>query len=182
MIYVFKMVSDEVDNFKRTFEIDSEASFLDLRDLILESVGFTNEFMDSFFICESDWSRQQEITLEDMGTSSDMDAYLMKDTPIGELVEDEGQKLEFVFDYLTDRCFYMELKDTLPGQHLDKGKCTVSVGNPPRQSIDLDEFDKTIDVAMNSATDLGIFDDEFGGEGYNDDDFNDLGNIAEDEL
>ncbi|MBD5203257.1 MAG: hypothetical protein HDS82_00070 [Bacteroidales bacterium] len=181
MIYVFKMVSDEADNFRRTFEIDSDATFLDLRTAILKSVGYSEENMDSFFLCESDWSRQQEITLEDMGTSSDMDCYLMKDTVIGDLIEDEGQRLEFVFDYLTDRCFFMELKDTRPGEHLAEAKCTFSSGTAPRQSIDLDEFDKTIDAAMNNASELGIFDEDFG-DGYNEGDLDDLENIAEDQL
>ncbi len=181
MIYKFKLVSDEAENFSRAYEIDADASFLDLRKVILESVGYNVDSIDSFFICDTDWSRQQEIMLEDMGTSSDTDLYLMKDTVIGDIIEDEGQRLVFVFDYITDRCFFMELKDTLPGQHLEKAVCTDSKGNPPAQTMDLEEFDKSVDAAMGSALDMGIFDDEFN-EGYNDDDFNGLENIGADQL
>ena len=37
MIYKFRIVSDEVDNFKREICIDSDASFLELHDAILDS-------------------------------------------------------------------------------------------------------------------------------------------------
>lgn len=179
MIYKFKMVSDEVDNFVRTYEIDSDATFMDLRELILDSVGYEKNNIDSFFICEKDWSRQQEITLEDLGTSSAFDSYLMKDTAIGDIIEDEGQRLEFVFDYIGDRCFFMELKDTMPGMHLEEGKCTLAKGTPPKQLVNLDELDAMVDT---STSDLDIFNDEYGDGGYNDDDFIGLDSIDEEQL
>ena len=95
MVYKFKLVSDEVSNFAREIEIDSESSFLQLRNVILDSVGYTKDELDSFFICDDDWSRNEEITLEDMGSSSDQDVWLMDDTPLSEFLEDEGQKLMF---------------------------------------------------------------------------------------
>ena len=103
MIFRFLLLSDEVDNFKREIQIDSEATFLDLHNAILKSVGFTDDQMCSFFICDDDWSKKTEITLVDMGTSSDEDNYIMEDTRLEELLEDEHQKLLFVFDYMTER-------------------------------------------------------------------------------
>ena len=47
MIYKFRIVSDEVDNFKREICIDSDASFLELHDAILDSVGFSKDQMTS---------------------------------------------------------------------------------------------------------------------------------------
>ncbi|MDE6855348.1 MAG: hypothetical protein K2J34_02645, partial [Muribaculaceae bacterium] len=82
-------------------------------------VDYSKDELDSFFLCDEDWQRQEEITLEDMGSSSDRDIWLMEDTPVGELVEDEGQKLVFVFDYLTERSFFMELKEIIPGRSLE---------------------------------------------------------------
>ena len=48
MVYRFKLVSDEVSNFSREIEIDSENTFLQLRNSILESVGYTKDELDSF--------------------------------------------------------------------------------------------------------------------------------------
>ncbi len=133
MVYKFKLVSDEVSNFAREIEIDSESSFLQLRNVILDSVGYTKDELDSFFICDDDWSRNEEITLEDMGSSSDQDVWLMDDTPLSEFLEDEGQKLMFVFDYFTERSFFMELKEIVPGRTLLDPICTLKRGKAPAQ-------------------------------------------------
>ena len=44
------MVSDEVENFCREIEIDADANFLILRNAILDSVGYTKDEMNSFFL------------------------------------------------------------------------------------------------------------------------------------
>ena len=103
MIYKFRIVSDEVDNFKREICIDSDATFLELHDAILDSVGFTKDQMTSFFICDDDWEKKTEVTLMDMGKDSDEDTWIMASTRLSELIEDEGQRLVFVFDYHADR-------------------------------------------------------------------------------
>ena len=126
MIYRFLVLSDEVDDFKRVIKIDSEATFLDLHDIILESVGYTKDQMCSFFICDDDWSKKTEITLM------------------------------FVFDYMTERAFFMELRAIITGQDLDKPICTKSVGQPPVQVMDIEEFD-----AKNANTEV---DEDFYGD------------------
>ena len=50
MVYKFVIISDEVDDFKRVIKIDSDATFKELNDAILESVGYTNDQMTTFFI------------------------------------------------------------------------------------------------------------------------------------
>ena len=124
MVYRFKIVSDEVDNFRREIEIDSDANFLELRNAILDSVGYTKDEMNSFFLCDDGWQKCEEITLEDMGSSSDEDIWIMEDTHINELVEEEGQRLIFVFDYLTERSFFMELKSIITGKTIMDPLCT----------------------------------------------------------
>lgn len=152
MVYRFKLVSDEVSNFSREIEIDSENSFLQLRNVILESVGFTKDELDSFFLCNDDWEREEEVTLEDMGASaSDCDQWLMESTTLEELIEDEGQKLSFVFDYLTDRSFFLELKEMIPSRSLVEPVCTMKRGKAPAQFIDMNEFEKMIDASAGSS-------------------------------
>jgi hypothetical protein len=153
MVYRFKLVSDEVSNFSREIEIDSENTFLQLRNAILESVNYTKDELDSFFLCNDEWEREEEITLEDMGTSaSDQDLWLMESTPLSELIEDEGQKLSFVFDYFTERSFFMELKEMIPSRNLVEPICTIKRGKAPAQIIDMAEFDKTIDAKASQAS------------------------------
>ena len=51
MVYKFRLLSDEVENFRRDIEIDSEATFLELHKAILDSVNYPDDQMTSFFIC-----------------------------------------------------------------------------------------------------------------------------------
>lgn len=175
MIYKFRLVSDEVDNFKREIEIDADSTFLALRNIICDSVKYERPPMCSFFVCDDGWEKGQEITLEDMGTDTSEDVYLMADTPLSDFVEDEGQRLIFVFDYLTDRAFFLELKESTPGEYLSEPFCSLAKGNPPAQHVDLDMFDEEIDkkaaaaAAKNAAFDLDA--DFLGSDSFNEDEF-----------
>jgi hypothetical protein len=162
MIFRFLILSDEVDDFKREIKIDSEATFLDLYNIIMDSVGYTKDQMCSFFICDEDWSKKTEITLVEMDTSSEVDNYIMKDTVLDQLLEDEHQKLLFVFDYLTERAFFMELREIITGKSLDKPVCSKSVGQPPVQTMSFDEVE-----SKNTSSDLG--EDFYGDSEYDED-------------
>ncbi len=176
MIYKFRIVSDEVENFKREIEIDADSTFLDLRNAILESVGYDKGQMSSFFVCEDGWEKGREITLEDMGSDSSEDVYLMDESVLSDFVEDEGQRLIFVFDYLTDRSFFMELKRTTPGKHLDAAVCTASVGDAPDEGVNLDDFDAKIDAKAAAAASTSDIDEDFyGSEEFNEDEFDAAG-------
>ncbi len=173
MIYRFKLVSDEVNNFAREIEIDSENTFLQLRNAILESVNYTKDELDSFFLCDEDWQKQEEVTLEDMGMgSSDTDTWLMDDTVLSELIEDEGQRLIFVYDYLTERSFFMELKEVIPSRKLVEPVCIMKKGNAPKQFVDMNEFDRKIDLkAQEKLEDYDL--DSFSSDDFNEEDLGD---------
>lgn len=175
MVYRFKLVSDEVDNFSREIEIDSESNFLQLRNAILDSIGYSKDELDSFFLCDDEWQKEEEITLEDMDTSSDKDTWLMETTPLYEMIEDEGQKLIFVFDYITDRCFFMEMKEAIPGRNLKEPICTLKQGKAPNQHIDIDDFEKTIDEKISKEFDIS--DDFYDENQYNEEDVQDFGYV-----
>lgn len=159
MVYRFTIISDEVDDFVREIKIDSEATFFDFHTAILKATGYKDDQMTSFFICDDDWEKEKEITLEDMGTISEEDSWTMKETRLSDLVEDEKQKLLYVFDPLADRVFFIELSEIITGQDLDKAVCSKRHGNPPVQTVDFEEM-----AAANSSIDL---DENF----YGDQDF-----------
>ncbi len=173
MVYRFKLVSDEVNNFMREIECDSENTFLELRNCILESVDYSKDELDSFFMCNDDWEMEEEITLEDMGnTSSDRDTWLMENTPISELVEDEGQKLVFQFDYMTERGFFMELKEIIPGRNLVEPICTMKRGKAPKQFKEMDDFENraaTVKTVTPDVVDVDPLDlSQFGEANFDD--------------
>ncbi len=139
LVYRFTIISDEEEGFLREIKIDSEATFFDFHTALLKSVGYKDDQMTSFFICSDDWEKEQEVTLEDMGTSSDEDCYLMRETPLSELVEDEKQRLLYVFDPLADRVFFIELSEIITGKTLKAATCSRKIGNAPKQTIDFEQ-------------------------------------------
>lgn len=165
MIYRFTIISDEVDDFVREIQIDPEATFYDFHEAILKSVGYTNDQMTSFFICDEDWEKEKEVTLEEMDDNSEMDSWVMKDTRIDELVEDEKQKLLYVFDYMTERCFFIELSEIITGKNMKGAKCTKKQGEAPKQTVDFEEFE-----AKNNAA-LDLDENFYGDEDFDMDDF-----------
>ena len=176
MIFNFRIVSDEVDNFKREIQIDGEATFLDLKNAICESVDYDKNQMSSFFMCDDRWEKEKEITMEDMGSDSSQDVYLMEDSILSDFIEDEGQRLIFTFDYMTDRSFFLEMRRIVTGQNLKDPVCSLAVGKAPSQLVDLDEFDAQTDAKAAAAAASHDFDEEFyGSEEYNDDEFDAAG-------
>jgi hypothetical protein len=158
MVYKFRILSDELDDFVREIAIDSEASFLDLHNAILESVNFSNDQMTSFFICNDEWEKDTEITLVEMDSSPEVDSWVMENTKLSEFIEDEGQKLLYVFDYLSERAFFIEVSNIIPGKTLAKAKCLFSEGEAPAQTTNFD--DVSIDTTNKTAIDENFYGDQ----------------------
>lgn len=169
MIYRFTIISDEVDNFVREIQIDPEATFFDLHEAIIKSVGYTTDQMTSFFTCDDNWEKEKEITIEEMDDNPEMDSWVMRDTRISELVEEEKQKLIYVFDYMTERCFFIELSEIITGRTMKGAKCTKKLGTAPRQTIDFEEMaasSTALDLDANFYGDQDFDMDEFDPEGF----------------
>lgn len=160
MVYKIRLISDEAEGFLREISIDAEATFYDLHKAILASVGYKDDQMTSFFTCDDNWEKEVELTLEEMGSE---DAQLMADVKLEELLEDEKQKLIYVFDPLAERIFFMELSRIVTGQSLDEAICSKSIGEPPVQTID---FEDQFLAGGGGALDLD--DDLYGSDEYDD--------------
>lgn len=183
MVYKFTILNDEVDNFVRVINIDSEAKFIDLHNAILDSVGYEKNLMTTFFICSDNWEKGQEVTLVEMESSSEYDNLVMEDTSLEELLVDENQKLLYVFDMMSDRVFFIELTEIIPRKNLDKPVCISSEGNPPVQIM--------VDESGAPATPKANLDENFYGdedyeldeldeEGFGEMNFDDSSLFAED--
>lgn len=141
MIYRFVMVSDEVPGFLREIRIDGTATFLELHQAILESVGYSDDQITSFFTTDKQWRPKKEILLMDMGLhATDDEYYLMDDTYLDDFLEDEGDRVLYQFDQLGDRYFYLELKEVILGEQQDKPLCSRRKGEAPKQTSDVEEL------------------------------------------
>ena len=169
MIYRFTIISDEVDDFVREIQIDPEATFFDLHEAILKAANYTNDQMTSFFICDDDWEKEKEITLEEMDNNPEMDSWIMKETRLNELIEDEKQKLLYVFDYMTERCFFIELSEIITGKEIKGAKCTKKSGEAPKQTVDFEEMAAgggSLDLDENFYGDQDFDMEDFDPEGF----------------
>lgn len=138
MVYKFTLLSDESDDFVRVIEIDSDATFFDFHKAILKACGYKDDQMTSFFICDQNWGKETEITLEAMDTSSEEDSYVMRDTKLSEFCEEKKQRLLYEFDPLAGRDFFIELTNIVYKKDIDAPVCTRSEGKAPEQMMDPD--------------------------------------------
>lgn len=169
MVYRFILISDEVEDFMREIKIDSDATFLDFHKAILKSCGYSDDQITSFTICENGWEKCQEITLEDMSTSSDEDSYVMAKTRISDFVEEEKQHLLYTFDPLGDRVFFIELSEIIMGKSLKEPKVSRQLGNPPAQQLDFDELFARNPIQTDTSAGI-MDDDDMFGDGISDED------------
>ena len=171
MIFNFRIVSDEEDHFKREIQIDASATFLDLKKAICDSVGYDKNQMSSFFLCDRNWEKEKEITYEDMDTEPDQEVWLMDESVLGDFIDDEGQKLLYVFDYFTERAFFIEMTNIITGKSLLEPVCSLSIGQAPPEFIDLKDFDAKVDAKAAAAAEPDLDEDFYGQEGFTEDEF-----------
>lgn len=158
MIYKITFLSDDADDFRRVFEADSEATFLELHQAILQSAGYPDDQMTSFFMCNDRWEKEQEVTLVEMGSSFEYDNMIMESTRLSDLLEERGQRLIYIFDPMYERYFFGNLAEILPG-YTSGVTCVEKTGAAPKQ---LQTEDVAEAARAKNANDWGLDDDLFG--------------------
>ena len=104
-----------------------------------------------------------------MDDNPEMDSWVMKDTQLSELIEDEKQKLLYVFDYMTERCFFIELSEIITGKEMKGAKCTKKAGDAPKQIMDFEEMAAaggSLDLDENFYGDQDFDMEDFDKEGF----------------
>jgi hypothetical protein len=130
-------------------------------------VGYTKGQITSFFICEDDWSKGVEVTLIEMDTSSEEDTFVMEDTYLDDLITEEKQKLLFIFDYMTERAFFIELCEIIPRKNVSCPLVSLSAGEAPPQQIDFKEFEKKHPTLIPTLAETGVGEDFYGDTDFN---------------
>ena len=129
------LFSQEKEDFVLEILIDSDAKFSELHQLILNDCNYKEHDRQCFLICDDDWRVKHRISLqdnEDMGYDEDLN--LMSRTSISDFLEDEGQRLAYVFDPDGKRFFLMELTENVFGRTEKKALVNRRHGQPPLQS------------------------------------------------
>lgn len=172
MIYKITFSCDEVEGFRRVFEADSDATFLDLHRAILKSVKYPDDQMTSFYMCNDRWEKEQEVTLVEMDKNFEYDNMVMEDTRLSDLLEEQGQRLIYVFDPMFERCFFGSLTAITPGS-CEGVKCVESKGAAPKQLQTEDSLESIL--GKDGKGDLGLDEDFYGDSQYDEGDLDQEG-------
>ncbi len=154
MIYKFRVISEEEEDFFRDIEIKSDQTFLDLHNAIQDAVGYDKSQMASFFLSDDAWDKGMEISLINMtDEEEDMQIiYSMDVTIISDFVTNKDINLIYVFDFFSERDFHIELVEKSDEEGLTTYPvCTETYGDAPEQI-------KIVDVNLDDILDSGVSD------------------------
>jgi hypothetical protein len=183
-LYKFKLTFEEYEDISRVIEIKSSQTFFEFHKAILDSVGFDQKQMASFYMSNDTWKKEQEITLEDMSDDKDENSIpipTMKDSRLSMFVNDPHQKIVYVYDFIEMWTMHLELvaiemKEKAGTKY---PLCSKSVGLAPKQYdkvqrfglVDENEFDEITknyldksdeipgEISDDEADEFGLYDD-----------------------
>ncbi|MCP4311474.1 MAG: plasmid pRiA4b ORF-3 family protein [Bacteroidetes bacterium] len=144
MILLFRILSDEDQEFYRDLVIDGSDTFLDFHKVLQENLGYDPTQLASFFITSKSWEKEQEITLIDMNQDSGIETLTMGEVTLDEYLSEVSQRMIYVFDFFSERAFFMELiEDADQVSPRETPFIAQSQGDPPQQlAIDLLQGDQ----------------------------------------
>ena len=183
-LYKFKLTFEEYEDISRVIEIKSSQTFFEFHKAILDSVGFDQKQMASFYMSNDTWKKEQEITLEDMSDDKDENSIpipTMKDSRLSMFVNDPHQKIVYVYDFIEMWTMHLELVaiEMKEKSGIKYPLCSKSVGLAPKQYdkvqrfglVDENEFDEITknyldksdeipgEISDDEADEFGLYDD-----------------------
>lgn len=134
MIFKFRALNDENDNFLRDYEIPYDMTLLDFHNYICSDLRYDAQSGASFFLSDTLWTKGQEFTLFEMDEESDQGPIPMEKVTLGQIIHKNKDRLIYVFDLFGDRALFMELISTLPQQQeVSYPVTSLSEEEPPHQ-------------------------------------------------
>jgi hypothetical protein len=105
----FRVYYEEDDSVYRDVTTRHTQSFLDLNNIILKAFEFDSKHQSTFFRSNDHWQRGREITREKYNKNYRVEPLLMAPTMIGTEIRDPNQKFIFVYDFVKNWTFLVEL-------------------------------------------------------------------------
>lgn len=160
MIYLFRIISDEKQDFYRDLVIDGSDTFFDFHTVLQKDLGYDPALLASFFITNERWEKQQEITLIDMMQDPSVPAVTMDQVTLDEFVTDENQRMIYLYDFFSERAFFIELLEQSDQTSPRETPFIGHAGGTPPPQLSLDQLldDESGDDA-GDAMNLGPDDD-----------------------
>jgi hypothetical protein len=148
MIYQFVILTPENDDFSREVEMHGRQTFTEFHEAIRSNCGYRSDEMASFYLCDKNWEKEQELTLFELGENPELN--LSMDQAIESLILEKKQKLMYIYDLFNERGFFIEVVDILPDDSSKQfPNWLTSEGSAPNQfeafSFGDEEFEDEFD-------------------------------------
>lgn len=165
MTFRITIFSQEIENFVMEAMIDAEAKFSELHNLILSTCKYQDTNSHGFLICDDEWRVKEHIRqtyTNDIDTEEDIN--LMHNCSLRDFLEEEGQRIAYIFDPEGKRFFLMEISEILFGQPEKEGRISRMRGVPPVQH----QTEDMTTLSSPSSNEEEVEEDFYGDEGFDD--------------
>ena len=105
----FRIYYEDDDAVYRDVVIKHNQTFLDLHNAILKAYDFDNKHAATFYRSNDYWQRGREISIEKYDKEYKAEPLIMADTTIGSEIRDTNQKFIYVYDFVKNWTFLVEL-------------------------------------------------------------------------
>ena len=153
MVLYLRLLSNDSDDFVMEMAVSGSATFMDLHLFIQEKLGYDPLNMVSFIITDRQWNRKKEISFFKMN-DEDENIFLMDQAILNEFIKDKKQRLLYVFDFFSERAFFMEVFKIKKGEQAEPRLLKLEGRIPEQISVEdildnendiLDDLDGNID-------------------------------------
>ena len=134
-ILKFRVYFEEDDSIYRDVAVRHTQHFLQLHQIILKAYEFDSKHQATFYRSNDNWQRGREISLEKYDKAYKADPLLMTETMIGSEIFDPNQKFIYVYDFVKNWSFLVELINVSKEESgkLEYPAVIKSEGIPPSQ-------------------------------------------------
>lgn len=206
-IYRFKVSFEDYDDVIREIDIKSNQTFEDLHQAIHRSTGYNPEASSSFFVCNDQWIKSDEIAYLPNQRKIDRGVVTMINSKLSSFIDDPHQKFYYTYNFDRPFDFHIELIKILLNDESGKqypcvfrssGEAPKLVATgiiPPATANESEDFDFLNEADFNledeeeleTMSDMGISSEEHIEEHDEDkedlmDEFSDTDNYDSDDL
>lgn len=166
MIHHYHVSSEREETFSLDFEIQADATFAQLMDLLIDTLDFDLASIGMFYICDDRWQNVGQVAHSDFFESDAGNQYEIEKTRLEDLLDDTGARMRYLYDFFEDRYLRLQLVKIHSGS-LSSPQIISLEGKKPRQT-NPDEFVGGLDGDILSIdTPLGMMDEAFDEELFN---------------
>lgn len=155
MHYKIRAILDVEKDVIRDVIIDANNNLEDLHQVLADAFGFNGQEMASFYKADADWNQGEEYSLFDMGTNN-----AMKDVQIKAALPRTGEKLIYVYDFMSMWTFFVEVSETDASSTDSVPYVSFAFGDVPEEAPEKSFSSESMNDAFGLDEDL---DDDFGG-------------------